>query len=82
MIFWTAEQYTDILYLSDCIRDIRVLPDAGQSKPAFSLFRSTYTMISSPNAGASASGGGTAKVRGNAYVQLAVQEGIGNRWDQ
>lgn len=77
VIFWTTEQYTDILYLSDCIQDIRILPDGRQAEPAFSLFRSTYTMISSPYAGAPASGVGTTDVRGSAYVQLAVQEGIG-----
>ena len=78
VIFWTAEQYTDILYLSDCIRDIRVQSDVAKPDSKFSLFRSTYTTISSPYAASSTAGHGlTDEVRGDAYVQLAMQEGVG-----
>lgn len=77
VIFWTAEQYADILYLSDCTRDIRVLPDKERPESAFSLFRSTYTTISSPYASSPATGHRMVEVRGDAYVQLAMQEGIG-----
>lgn len=76
VIFWTAEQYTDILYLSDCIRDIRVQSDAAKPDSKFGLFRSTYTTISSPYAASSTAGHGlTDEVRGDAYVQLACPFG-------
>ncbi len=45
VILWSAEQYTDILYLVDCIRDIHLQMDEEQAL----LFRSTYTMISYPD---------------------------------
>lgn len=78
VILWSAEQYTDILYLTDCIRDICVCQDnTSKQDSLFTLFRSTYTMISSPHVNLTDASDTLAEIRGEAYVQLVVQEGVG-----
>lgn len=88
VILWSAEQYTDILYLTDCIRDLWVwqtkssyAKDADKEKAlSFPIFRTTYTTISYPDVNRESmqeTGSTCCEVRGTAYVHVAVQEGVG-----
>ena len=57
IILWSAKQYTDILYLMDCLRDsyVQYMEETGKNEcdteyvVKCSLFRTTYTMISFPD---------------------------------
>ena len=88
VILWSTEQYTDILYLTDCIRDLWVWQTKStytngtdkERTPSFPLFRTTYTTISHPDVNQVSmheTDSTHHEVRGTAYVHVAVQEGVG-----
>lgn len=80
IIIWSAKQYTDILYLMDCIRDFGIKDDRpGMDEVNYSLFRTTYTMVSFPDVVKhdSDSDYPFKEVRGMAHIQFVMQDGMG-----
>ena len=80
IIVWSAKQYTDILYLMDCIRDFCVEDNRKESgKFKYSLFRTTYTMISFFDKVKSDSDldQPLGEILGHAHIQFVMQDGVG-----
>lgn len=85
VILWSCRQYTDILYLIDCIRDFRFqdksAPDSSSTGDSYSLLRTTYTMLSFPDIvrGDSESDPSLSQILGKAHIQFVMQTGFGER---
>lgn len=90
IILWSAQQYTDILYLMDCLRDafLKYTDDDGDTDSADdnSLFRTTYTMISFPDLVKKLNDKNEIiekedtkfhNILGQAHIQFVMQDGIG-----
>lgn len=82
VILWSAKQYTDIMYLIDCIRDFEYTLNDNRT---LSVFRTTYTMITFPDAVRKGRVGSweemidpnLSSILGQSYVQFATQDGAG-----
>lgn len=86
IILWSARQYTDILYLMDCIRDFTIRDDREMElpeleQPLYSLFRTTYTMISFPDlfSREGVNNHALSEIKGHAHVQFVMQDGTGEK---
>lgn len=80
IIVWSAKQYTDILYLMDCVRDFYIedkIKESGNNR--YSLFRTTYTMISFFDIMESDSNATypLGDILGHAHIQFVMQDGVG-----
>lgn len=84
VILWSAKQYTDILYLVSCIRDMQWRRESDGAK--YSVFRTTYTISSFPDLAASDDPKQPSEekdkkrlreILGDAYIQFATQDTAG-----
>lgn len=78
VILWSTKQYTDVLYLMDCLRDLC----CRKNGVSFSMFRTTYTMISFPDviAKGTEQDANLAEIQGDAYIQFVMQDGRGEKY--
>ena len=86
VILWSSRQYTDMLYLIDCIRDFRftgVSTSVGTEteNDGVSLLRTTYTMISFPDIvrGDEEADPSLSEILGSAHIQFVMQNGTGEK---
>lgn len=86
VILWSSRQYTDVLYLIDCIRDFKFLnskvPETVEdTDKGFSVFRTTYTMISFPDLmrGDMEKNPSFSCILGRAHLQFVMQNGFGEK---
>lgn len=88
VILWSAKQYTDVMYLIDCIRDF----ECRWGEETLKLFRTTYTLITFPDAvrrddtirswedmQRESQKWDLKNVLGDAYVMFATQDGAGEK---
>ena len=80
VILWSAKQYTDIMYLVDCVRDftLKDIPNDNH------LLRTTDTLISFPDTVRPSSSElepdpALQDILGDAYLQFATQDGAGEK---
>ncbi len=86
VILWSSRQYTDMLYLIDCIRDFRYTKECISNGPenqndGVSLLRTTYTMISFPDIvrGDEEADPSFSRILGSAHIQFVMQNGLGEK---
>lgn len=86
VILWSSQQYTDMLYLVDCIRDFQFKKEdaagkTGTQNDGVSLLRTTYTMISFPDIvrGDKEADPSFSKILGSAHIQFVMQNGSGEK---
>lgn len=86
VILWSAKQYTDVMYLIDCVRDF----ECHWKDEKLKLFRTTYTLITFPDAVSrddniecwedmrdNSKDWNLSDVQGEAQIMFATQDGAG-----